>query len=150
MFFWNSLDFLMIQQMLAIWSLVPLPFLNPAWASGSSWFKYSWRLAWRILSRMNFEHIPVSYDEKDILNPRWWNRRMCIFSCENSKIANWSWTTNLRYSPSFHATVAFIYNFPSVWMPFLLICNMCRYMHIHICILKFNSSSVWLLFGHAA
>ena len=31
MFFWNSLAFSMIQQMLAIWSLVPLPFLNPAW-----------------------------------------------------------------------------------------------------------------------
>ena len=28
-FFWNSLDFLMIQQMLAIRSLVPLPFLKP-------------------------------------------------------------------------------------------------------------------------
>ena len=40
MFFWNSLAFLMIQQMLAIWSLVPLPFLNPAWTSGSSWFTY--------------------------------------------------------------------------------------------------------------
>ena len=26
MFFWNSLAFLMIQQMLAIWSLVPMPF----------------------------------------------------------------------------------------------------------------------------
>ena len=43
----------MIQQMLAIWSLVLLPFLNPAWTSGSSWFhelrvlKY-WSLAWRI------------------------------------------------------------------------------------------------------
>jgi len=40
----------MIQQMLAIWSLVPLPFLNPAWTSGSSWFTYYWSLAWRILS----------------------------------------------------------------------------------------------------
>ena len=30
--------FLMIQQMLAMWSLVPLPFLKPAWTSGSSWF----------------------------------------------------------------------------------------------------------------
>ena len=30
-FFWNSLAFSMIQQMLAIWSLVPLAFLNPAW-----------------------------------------------------------------------------------------------------------------------
>ena len=28
MFFWNSLAFSMIQLMLAIWSLVPLPFLN--------------------------------------------------------------------------------------------------------------------------
>ena len=42
--------FLMIQWMLAIWSLVPLPFLNPAWTSGSSWFVYCWSLAWRILS----------------------------------------------------------------------------------------------------
>ena len=40
----------MIQQMLAIWSLVPLPFLNPAWTSGSSWFMYCWGLAWRIWS----------------------------------------------------------------------------------------------------
>ena len=29
-FSWNSLDFSMIQWMLAILSLVPLPFLNPA------------------------------------------------------------------------------------------------------------------------
>ena len=49
MFFWNSLHFLMIQQMLAIWSLVPLPFLKPAWTSGSSRFTYCWSLAWRIL-----------------------------------------------------------------------------------------------------
>ena len=42
MFFWNSL--------LAIWSLVPLPFLKPAWTSGSSRFRYCWSLAWRILS----------------------------------------------------------------------------------------------------
>ena len=40
----------MIQRMLAIWSLVLLPFLNPAWTSGSSQFRYCWRLAWRILS----------------------------------------------------------------------------------------------------
>ena len=50
MFFSNSLAFLMIQRMLAIWSLVPLPFLKPAWTSGSSRFMYSWSLAWRILS----------------------------------------------------------------------------------------------------
>ena len=35
---------------LAIWSLVPLPFLKPAWTSGSSRFTYSWSLAWKILS----------------------------------------------------------------------------------------------------
>ena len=33
----------MIQRMLAIWSLVPLPFLNPAWTFGSSRFTYCWR-----------------------------------------------------------------------------------------------------------
>jgi len=48
--FWNSLAFLMIQWMLAIWSLFPLPFLKPAWTSESSWFTYCWSLAWRILS----------------------------------------------------------------------------------------------------
>ena len=48
--FWKSLAFSMIQRMLAIWSLVPLPFLNLAWTSGSSWFTYGWILAWRILS----------------------------------------------------------------------------------------------------
>ena len=34
MFYWNSLAFSMIQWMLATWSLVPLPFLKPAWTSG--------------------------------------------------------------------------------------------------------------------
>ena len=50
MFFWNSLPFSIIQRMLAIWSLVPLPFLKPAWTSGDSRFTYCWSLAWRILS----------------------------------------------------------------------------------------------------
>ena len=36
--------------MLAIWSLVPLLFLNPAWTSGSSRFTYCWSLAWKILN----------------------------------------------------------------------------------------------------
>ena len=40
----------MIQQILAIWSLVPLPFLKPAWTSKSLQFTYCWSLAWRILS----------------------------------------------------------------------------------------------------
>ena len=45
MFFWNSLAFSVIQWMLAIWSLVPLSFLNPACTSGSSQFMYCWSLA---------------------------------------------------------------------------------------------------------
>ena len=48
--FWNSLAFYMIQRMLAICSLFPLPFLHPAWTSGNSWFTYCWSLAWKILS----------------------------------------------------------------------------------------------------
>ena len=39
----------MMQQMLAIWSLVSRPFLNPACTSGNSQFKYCWSLAGRIL-----------------------------------------------------------------------------------------------------
>ena len=50
MVFWHSLAFSMIQQMLAIWSLVPPPFLKPAWTSGKSRFMYGWSLGWRILS----------------------------------------------------------------------------------------------------
>ena len=56
MFFWNSFAFLTIQQMLAIWYLVPLPFLNLAWTSGSSCYVH-------ILlkpSLENFEHDFVS------------------------------------------------------------------------------------------
>ena len=50
MFSWNSLAFSVIQKMLAIWSLVPLPFLKPAWTSGSSQLTYCWSLTLRILS----------------------------------------------------------------------------------------------------
>ena len=50
MFFWNTLAFSMIQRMLPIWSLVPLPFLNLACTFWSSWLRYCWSLAWRILS----------------------------------------------------------------------------------------------------
>ena len=48
-FFRNSLAFTMIQW---CWQfdLFPLPFLNPALTSESSWFTYYWSVAWRILS----------------------------------------------------------------------------------------------------
>ena len=48
--FLEFLCFSVIQWIQAIWSLVPVPFLNPAWTSGSSWFRYCWSLPWRILS----------------------------------------------------------------------------------------------------
>ena len=48
--FLEYLAFSMMQWMFAFWSLVPLPFLNPAWTCWSSWFTYYWSLAWRILS----------------------------------------------------------------------------------------------------
>ena len=50
MFFWNSPAISMIQRMLAIWTMAPLPLLKPGWISGSSLFTYCWSLAWRILS----------------------------------------------------------------------------------------------------
>ena len=58
MFFWNSLAFSMIQWMLAIWSLVPLPFLKPAWTSGSSQFTYCWS------GLENFEHYLTSVGDE--------------------------------------------------------------------------------------
>ena len=42
--------FFYVEWMLAIWSLVPFPFLSPAWTSGISWFMYCWSLARKILS----------------------------------------------------------------------------------------------------
>ena len=44
------------QWILLIWSLVPLPFLNPVCTSESSWLIYCWSLAWRILS-MPLQHV---------------------------------------------------------------------------------------------
>ena len=48
--FWNFLAFSVLQWILPVWSLVPLPFLNPICTYGSSQFTNYWNLAWRILS----------------------------------------------------------------------------------------------------
>ena len=69
MFFWYSLAFSMIQRILVIWPLVPLPFLNPAWTSESSQFTYFWSLGLEI-----FEHYFASmWDECScaVLNFLW-------------------------------------------------------------------------------
>ena len=62
MFFWNSLAFSVIQRMLAIWYLVPLPFLNPV-------LKYIWKfLVQGNSSLKGIEHYLA----------RMWNERSCI------------------------------------------------------------------------
>ena len=58
--FWNSLAFSVILHMLAIWSLVPLPFLNLTYTSGSSWFTYCCNLAWKIFPSDSKEIKPVN------------------------------------------------------------------------------------------
>ena len=60
-------DFLMkdlsIFQIMTILSLVPLPFLKPAWTSGSWGFMYCWSLACRILSITLLDLIDRGPDE---------------------------------------------------------------------------------------
>ena len=70
--FWNPLAFSMIQQMLAIWSLVPVPFLNPAWTSGISQFTYYWSLVRRILGEGNGTPLQYSCLENPIDGGDWW------------------------------------------------------------------------------
>ena len=66
--------------MLAIWSLVPLPFLNPSCTSGSFQFSYCWSLAWRI-----FEHYLASM----------WNECNCMVVWTFFGIAFlWDWNEN--------------------------------------------------------
>ena len=82
MFFWNSLPFLIIQRMLAIWSLVSLPFLNPTWTSGSSWFTYC------LPGLENFEHYFASV----------WDECNCEVVCTFFGIAFlWDWNENWTF-----------------------------------------------------
>ena len=84
MFFWNSLVFSMIQQMLALWSLVPLPFLNPVVISGSSQFIYCWH------SLKDFEHYLASM----------WNE------CSGSWNILWHCSLRLKWKLTFSSPVA--------------------------------------------
>ena len=71
-FFWNTLAFLMNQRMLATWFLVPLPFLKPAWTSGSSlnfsiYFPSIWWLFYVILaSEFTYVYDTWLYDSPQI------------------------------------------------------------------------------------
>ena len=90
MFFSNSLAFCMIQWMLAIWSLVPLPLLNPACTSGSSCFMYCWSLAWGILS----------------ITLLTWNECNCVIVWTFFGITFlWDWSENWPFQPCGHCWV---------------------------------------------
>ena len=78
MFFGNSVAFPLIQWMLAIWSLVSLPFLNPVCTSGTFQFTYCWSLGLE-----NFEHYFASM----------WNERNCAVVWTFFGIALlWDWS----------------------------------------------------------
>ena len=87
----------MIQQMLAIWSVVPLPFLNPTWTPGSSQFMYCWNLS------ENFEHYFASvWDEYNCVVV-WtffgiafvwdWNEKWLLQSCGHCWVFHVCWHT---------------------------------------------------------
>ena len=78
--------FFEIQWILAIWSLVPLPFLNPDWIFGSSWYTSYWSLL------KNVEHYFASM----------WDEYNCAhFICQQGNAQNPSgfnstWTENFQ------------------------------------------------------
>ena len=89
MFFWNSLAFLMIQWMLAIWSLVLLPFLNPDWTSGNSQYFEEFCLE-------NFEHYFTSV----------WDECNCAVVWTFFDIAFlWDWNENPHFQSCGHCWV---------------------------------------------
>ena len=113
--------------MLAIWSLVPLPFLKPAWTSGSSQFTYCWSLAWRILSTLlnkNGEcafltcfwsrEIAFSFSPLSMLWPllHWGKFLQHLFCWEVFFFFNHKWTLTL--SKVFPASVELIIWFYSI------------------------------------
>ena len=88
--FSNSLC-LMIQRMLAIWSLVSLPFLNPAWTSGSSQFMYLLKPGLE-----NFEHYFASV----------WDECNCAVVWTLFGIAFlWDWNENWPFPVLWHCWV---------------------------------------------
>ena len=83
----NLFLFLWFKGTLAVWYLVPLPFPNPAWTSGSSWFMYCWSLAWRILS-ITLLAYEMSEIDRTVLSHYcpWRILSMALLACEMSEI----------------------------------------------------------------
>ena len=90
----------MIQWMLAMWSLAPLPFLNLAWTSGSSRFTYCWSLAWRILRiTLPVETQELSNGEVVCMCVLGLCGYMCHLGCKHS-CAVWYVFTHVCQSPA--------------------------------------------------
>ena len=86
--------------MLAIWSVLPLPFLNPAWTSGSSQFTNSWSLGWRILSMQLCGSLKQT-NKKDTLCSRAKekpNKMVKVKSESHSVVSNSLWSHGLYSS----------------------------------------------------
>ena len=64
--------------------LVPLPFLNPAWTSGSSWFMYCWNLALRISSLWDVCNCAVVWTFFGLAFLWDWNKNWLFQSCGHS------------------------------------------------------------------
>ena len=92
MFFWKSLAFLMIQRMLAIWSLVPVPFLNPAWTSGTVNTVHS---SWWLAIEPSQPLLPL------LLLPSIFSK-IRVFSNESALHIRWAnyWSFSFSISPS--------------------------------------------------
>ena len=96
MFFWNSFAFSMIQRVLAIWFVVPLPFLNPAWIH---WKFLVHELLKPILE--NFEHYLASVQNECNCVVVWtffgiaflwdWNENTFFHSCGHCWIFQICW-----------------------------------------------------------
>ena len=140
MFFWNSLAFLMIQQMLAIWSLVPLPFLKPAWTSGGSRFMVHVLLKPGL---ENFEHYFTSMGDECNCAVVWAFFGIAFL---------WDWNENWPF-PILWPLLSFP-NFLAYWVQHFrkylkninfLLCIILAVPHTYVCVLSIFSFKYFLI-----
>ena len=123
MFFWNSLVFPIIQQMLAVWSLIPVAFSESSWNI--------WKFSFHILLKPgldNFEHY----------FPSVWNEGNCVVIWTFFGIA-FLWDCNENW-------------FFPVLCPLLSFPNLLAYwvQHFHSIIFRMWNSSIGILFSPSA
>ena len=128
----------MIQKMLAIWSLVLLPFLNPVCISGCSWFTYCQSPAWRILSITLLAWVNVT--------------QLCLTFCNPMDCSPWN-------SPGRNTGVGSFSLLQGIFLtqglkPGLLHCRQILYQPSHKASLasmwnECNCVVVWIFFGIA-